>query len=152
MQSKHISVKSSPRGGDCNGHTASKWLTPSLLGLHHYSTADLRSYLHIQLNQLCIISHQCHTDAPVLDLALCMCMPLACYRKCLKQQRSSSKTWRSAACLMVTASKPPICYYARNRSELVVHGALVAMELCMQRMWLQPHDGAALAKSAIATN
>ena len=51
----------------CNGHTVNTWLTPSLLSLQYQSIVDLRSYLQVQLNQL-RINHQCHIDAPVLDL------------------------------------------------------------------------------------
>ena len=69
MQAKHGTVKSSPRRGDCNGHTVDTSLTPSLLGLQYQSIVDLRSYLQIQLNQL-RINHQYHIDAPVWTYAL----------------------------------------------------------------------------------
>ena len=69
MQAKHGTVKSSPRRGDCNGHTVNTWRTPSLLGLQYQSIVDLRSYLQVQLNQL-RINHQCHIDAPVWTYAL----------------------------------------------------------------------------------
>ena len=89
MQAKHGTVKSSPRRGDCNGHTVNTWLTPSLLGLQYQSTVDLRSYLQIQLNQL-RINHQCHIDAPVWTYAfykLSACYKVAPHRySCLDPQ------------------------------------------------------------------
>ena len=79
MQAKHGTVKSSPRRGDCNGHTVNTWLTPSLLGLQYQSIVDLRSYLQVQLNQLANrINHQCHIDAPVSTYALYKLS--ACYK------------------------------------------------------------------------
>ena len=77
MQAKHGTVKSSPRRGDCNGHTVNTWLTTSLLGLQYQSIVDLRSYLQVQLNQL-RINHQCHIDAPVWTYALYKLS--ACYK------------------------------------------------------------------------
>ena len=72
----HRSFCPAPDQSICNGHTDNTWLSPSLLDLHHESTHDLRSYLQVQVNQLCI-NHQCHFDAPVWTEALYK--PLACF-------------------------------------------------------------------------